>query len=440
VEQLSVVVHATIGGVRTSSKARVSHVRRGNALHTFCAGRLVEALEQGNVDGRAELAGAEDRDWQVQALGLIYQLTTAHTQWLAIPGAVANLVAVGGQSLMMERSDSVHCTGPRGMSAAKPFSAYSPGYAGGASNWDLDPSAGLGRSQAQAPGAELSVRRPGGSPRAASLSIQAFGRLMPRLSTLDFTEIGSSVSLRSLSTGNNPLGPDMYGADYGRYGADYGRYKDPWSQSYYGSSMAVRPFDRFAGKDALKQAKLDESLSLRSLQKCGSKLSVLSTSRLSKQLSAVDFTALGSSLALRKLFQPPGISPYRFSTLSMLDYSCMSSSLSLGGWGFGRRSLSVQGSSRFHDYLSYGLDGGPGDLPELRGANPSSLSLRSFKSMGKPLAVLGSAEGAARQAKLASELVSAGAADVSSLGSALALRPLGNPFSGKGAGRRGSAA
>ena len=57
-----------VGGVRLSISVPVSSMREGTALHSLCARRLADVLES-DKDGE-QLDRAEDRPWQLRALGL----------------------------------------------------------------------------------------------------------------------------------------------------------------------------------------------------------------------------------------------------------------------------------------------------------------------------------------------------------------------------------
>jgi hypothetical protein len=251
---------------------------------------------------------------------------------------------------------------------------------------------------------------------------------------MDFATLGSSMSLRQyLGFGkqfedlDSRAGSDAppwwgMGASDGEddfYGGSYA--KDLWKHRY-GSSMSMQQFDRFGRKQEAKGA--GSSLALRNLHRCGASISMLAMKKFSKKCSAMDCSQLGSALALRSIPKPQMPSGSRFAgypghSLSTLDYMFLSSSLSLGSMSFGRRSLSLHGARRFHDPLGLGPDGMDEFGHERRGVGAeSTLALRNFARIGKPLAVLdkGSDAGLPRLASKMSVL------NTGSLGSSLSLR------------------
>jgi len=177
-------------------------------------------------------------------------------------------------------------------------------------------------------------------------------RLAASLSVLDYSAVGSAMSLRSFLR----LGASISVLDC----------------SHLGASFSLRGF-----------ARLGSSLSVLDMFAVGSAMSLRSFSRLGSALSVLDYGHLGSSLALRAFA--------RFgSSLSVLDYTCVGSSLSLRSYARLGSSLSILDYSHFASSLSlrsFARFGSSLSVLDF-GYLGSSLSLRSFARLGSSMSLL----------------------------------------------------
>ncbi|CAE8648701.1 unnamed protein product, partial [Polarella glacialis] len=200
----SLTVRATVGGRPVVTEVAAPRYRTGVSLHTLSAQRLVNATESGK-------SGAEsaDQSWLSKALGLGYSLSTAETHWVAL--SVEDVV---GNSSVLAASlpQAVQCTAARGTEGARaPTREALRGQ-------DLSLSTKAAPSKEKDPdekggGPELFVRHPpgpigekqsqsgrGGGPSAKGV------RVASRLSVLDFTNLGASLSLRTVAGKGAPRG------------------------------------------------------------------------------------------------------------------------------------------------------------------------------------------------------------------------------------------